>query len=213
MRDTDNHYVIKDPKTGKLQTICLETGEVVSQEGMDLSKYKFDMNTAILVCQHIREGLTLKKLCQKLGIDMPILHYWQRTNPQFKEEMKLARKERAEYYHDRVLEIADEVMERDEIPVARFKADQYKWAAEKGDPEVYGNKTQVSGSIENQVSMIVLNTGIRRNKPDIEVSYERKEDQSDSRQQVDGDIGEGLQADVQAAAKEEDENSEEAQED
>lgn len=192
MRNETKHYVTKNPTTGKLEVICLDTGEVLSNEGADVAKYKYNMETALLVCQEIREGATLKKLSQKLGIDLSVIHYWQRRYPQFAQEMKIARQERAEYFHDKVLELADEVIDRDDVAVARFKTDQYKWAAEKGNPEAYGNKTQVSGSIENKVSMIVLNTGIKRVKPDIEVDYEQK-DTSDTGQQISGDIGAGVQ--------------------
>jgi hypothetical protein len=177
MNAKTNHYVVKNPSTGKLETICLETGEVISDHQVDVSRYRFNIDTALLICQKVREGQTLKSIaCEPDLPDLAIIHYWQRSNPQFSEEIKLARQERAEYYHDRVVQLADEVVDKDEVPVARFKADTYKWAAEKGNPERYGQKTQVSGSIENKVSMIVLNTGIKRAKPDVEVEVTKKEE-------------------------------------
>ena len=193
MRSTKSHYIVKNKDTGQLETICLETGEVISRQGVDLSRFRYSLETALVICQKIREGYTYKKVCQEIGLDLSILHYWMRSNPQFADEIRLARQDRADYYHDKVLEETENVVDKDDVAVAKFKTDQYKWAAEKGNPEAYGQKTQVSGSIENKISMIVLNTGIKRLKPDIEVQYERKEDQSNIGQQTSGDNGEGVQ--------------------
>lgn len=202
MGSSKSHYIVKNQKTGQLETICLETGEVISRDGVDLSRFKYNMETALLVCQKIREGMTYKSICQEIGLDLSVLHYWMRAYPQFNEEIRLARQDRADYYHDRVLEVTDSVQDKEEVPVAKFKVDQYKWAAEKGNPEAYGQKTQVSGTIENKVSMIVLNTGIKRLKPDIEVQYEHKEDQSNIGQQTSGDIGSGIQEDASGEPEE-----------
>ena len=89
-----------------------------------------------------------------------MINYWRRNNIQFDEEIKQARKERAEHYHDKVIEIADEIVDKDDVPVANFKATQYKWAAEKGDPSSYGSKIEHTGS--NVAPAIVVVTGIKR---------------------------------------------------
>lgn len=203
MGSVKSHYIVKNPKTGELETICLETGEVISKEHADLSRYKFNSELATLVCQKVREGGTFKKVCADLNIDLAVLHYWQRAYPHFANEIRLARLDRADYYHDKVLEEAENVQTKDDVIVAKFKVDQYKWAAEKGNPDAYGAKTQVSGSIENKVSMIVLNTGIKRIKPDIEVQYEHKEDQSNIGQQTSGTDGAGVQRPDQTGSPEE----------
>lgn len=190
-----NTYITKD-KHGKLQVICLDTGEVLNSDLVLPQAYKFDYNVAQLICQEIREGKTLKAL----GADpkfpsLSVIHHWQRANPSFAAEVKMARQDRADYYHDRVMDIADSVDEtttRDEVTALKFKTDQYKWAAEKGNPSSYGNKTEVSGTIENKVSMIVLNTGIRR-RPDVEVEYERREDSDTQEQQIDLDKPERIE--------------------
>jgi hypothetical protein len=174
----NNLVVVRDPDTGELQTVCLDTGEIISRESdrRDLSKYKFDYQTALLICQKVREGYTLKKLGEDKSLpNLPVIHYWLRSNASFKEEMKMARKDRAEYYHDQVIDIANDTTSTEQVQVNKFKTDQYKWAAEKGNPERYAKHTNIDGSIENKVSMIVLNTGINRKKPDIEVAHEENE--------------------------------------
>lgn len=165
-RNDYNTALVKNKVTGELETVCLDTGEVIkSLQVHEMDKYKFNFDMAMLVCQKIREGATLKEIADDATLpSLTVIHYWRRTNATFDEEIKLARKERAEYYHDRVLEIADEVVDRDDVPVAKFKADQYRWAAEKGDPSSYGNKVEHSGS--NTAPAIVVVTGIDR-KPDV----------------------------------------------
>jgi folate-binding Fe-S cluster repair protein YgfZ len=179
-----NTAIVKNPKTGELETVCLDTGEVVrSLQINDLDKYKFNFDTALLVCQKIREGATLKDIHEDPTLpSLTVIHYWRRTNPTFDEEIKLSRKERAEYYHDRVLEIADEVVDRDDVAVAKFKADQYRWAAEKGDPSSYGNKVEHTGS--NTAPSIVVVTGIER-KPDVLVEASSKDLQLNTKEGID----------------------------
>ena len=172
-RNEYSSAIVRNKQTGQYETICLDTGEVLNT-GMnpkDMSKYKFNLDTALVICQKIREGATLKQIGDDPDLpSLTVLHYWRRTNASFDEEIKLARKERAEYYHDRVLEIADDVVDRDEVSVAKFKADQYRWAAEKGDPSSYGNKVEHTGS--NTAPSIVIVTGIKRDQ-DIEAEYEQ----------------------------------------
>lgn len=196
MGSNSSHYIVKNKDTNQLETICLESGEVISRAGVDLSVYRFNLDTAMLICQKVREGMTMQAVSNELGVDLSVIHYWQRANSNFAEEIKLARKDRADYYHDKVISIANEISDKDDVPVAKFKVDQYKWAAEKGNPDMYGAKTQVSGSIENKVSMIVLNTGINRIKKDIEVQYEQK-DEGTSGQQITGTDGKGVSANGQ----------------
>lgn len=182
-----NTAIVKNPKTGELETVCLDTGEVVrSLQVNELEKYKFNFDTALLVCQKIREGATLKEIHDDPTLpELTVIHYWRRTNPTFDEEIKLARKERAEYYHDRVIQIADEVVDRDDVAVAKFKADQYRWAAEKGDPSSYGNKVEHTGS--NTAPSIVVVTGIER-KPDVVVEAKSKEPEPEQKEEI--DVGE-----------------------
>lgn len=171
-----NTAIVRNKTTGKLETICLDTGDVLRPGSeIDLLTYKFNYETAVLICQKIREGATMKVIGDDPSLpSLTVVHYWRRNNASFDEEIKLARKDRAEYYHDKVLDIADEVVDKDDVPVARFKADSYKWAAEKGDPASYGNKIEHTGS--NVAPTIVVMTGIARGKPDIEVEYEESED-------------------------------------
>jgi len=174
----ENTEIILNTKTGKYELICLDTGETISQDNLvaDLSKYRFNMEQGLLVCQAIREGKTLQEIAKDpMYPSIHVIAYWRKNNPTFDEEIKLARKQRAEYYHDRVLELANTISDDANVAVAKFKADQYRWAAEKGDPSSYGNKIEHTGS--NVAPSIVVFTGINRQaKPDIiEVINEQKD--------------------------------------
>ena len=47
-RNDYNTAIVKNPKTGELETVCLDTGEVVrSLQVNELDKYKFNFDTAL----------------------------------------------------------------------------------------------------------------------------------------------------------------------
>ena len=124
--------------------------------------------------------------------DYPPLHvinHWLRTDKMFQAEMKLARKARAEYYHDQVAGIAKnacnlEYGTKEDIASVKLAADQFKWLAERNNPERFGAKVTHEGSVDKPIVMRVINTGINR-APDVittakEVTHEQETIISDS---------------------------------
>lgn len=196
-----NTALVRNPKTNELENICLDTGEVLRPVNIhEMDKYKFNFDTALLICQKIREGATLKLIGDDPTLpSLTVIHYWRRNNATFDEEIKLARKDRAEYYADKVIEIAEEVVDKDDVPVAKFKSDVYKWAAEKGDPGSYGNKIEHTGS--NTATTLVVMTGIER-KPDIEVKYEKVISTRPSDEQNEASDSRGVCADSESGGSE-----------
>jgi hypothetical protein len=197
-----NTALVKNPKTGALENVCLDTGEILRPVSLhDMEKYKFNFDMALLICQRVREGATLKELGDDPSLpSLTVIHYWRRNNATFDEEIKLARKDRAEYYADRVIEIAEQVVDKDDVPVAKFKSDVYKWAAEKGDPGSYGNKIEHTGS--NTATTLVVMTGIER-KPDIEVNYEEVISPRPEDKQNEASIESGVRRDSEVGGSEE----------
>lgn len=182
-----NEFIVRDEESGELQVIDMTTGEVISSQSNLLpeSTFAFSYELAMLVCQKVAEGATLAQLDK--DPDIPPLHiiqHWRRAQPMFDAELRLARKQRADVYHDRVAEIAENAANmgygsREELAGAKLAADQYRWLAEKGNPDAYGNKVTHEGSEEKPITMRVINTGINRAmKPDVivkEVQDEREE--------------------------------------
>ena len=171
-----NEFIVRDAESGELQVIDMTTGEVISSQSnlIPESAFAFSYELAMLICQKVAEGCTLAQLDK--DPDTPPLHiiqHWRRSQPMFDAEFKLARKQRADVYHDRVAEIAENAANmgygsREELAGAKLAADQYKWLAEKGNPDAYGNKVTHEGSEEKPITMRVINTGINRAmKPDV----------------------------------------------
>ena len=185
--------VVVRNEAGDLEIIDLTTGEVVVNSNGPLtptSDYAFSYEKALYICQLVKQGKTMAQICMEPH--MPPLHvisHWQRTDRMFAEELKLARKERAEYYHDRVMEIAQtaETAHKDAVAGLALSMKAYQWGAERAKPEAYGAKVTHEGSTEKPILMRVINTGISRGKPDIVIPEAKEvthvtEDRSESRE-------------------------------
>jgi hypothetical protein len=192
-----NEVVVQNKATGELEIIDLATGEVVTNNAAPPATiYTFSYAKALLICQMVKEGKTWAEIQDEP--DMPPLHvisHWQRTDRMFAEELKLARRERAEVYHDRAMQIANAATSahKDHVPGMALAAKIYQWGAEKANPESYGNKVTHEGSETKPILMRVVNTGISRAaKPDVLV-VEQKGDthvkESDHRESHTGDHG------------------------
>lgn len=176
-----NEFIVRDEHSGELQVIDMDTGEVVSSQSNLIPEktFAFNYELAMLICQKIAEGYSLNDLDR--DPDLPPLHiiqHWRRSQPMFDAEIKLARKQRADIYHDRVADIAKnadnlQYKTREDVANAKLAADQYRWLAEKGNPESYGSKVTHEGSTEKPITMRVINTGISRQPlPDIIIEKE-----------------------------------------
>jgi hypothetical protein len=172
-----NEVVVRNA-AGDLEVINLDTGEVISNNHGQITpthEYAFDYAKALLICQMVREGKTWGDIVNTPKMPpMHVISHWQRSDRMFAEELKLARRERGEHYHDKAMEIARNAADRqyakDEVPGVALAAKLYQWGAEKANPEAYGNKVTHEGSTEKPILMRVINTGISRSKPDVVVA-------------------------------------------
>lgn len=166
-------------EAGDLELIDLATGEVIVNNHGPLTpthQYAFSYEKALLICQLVKEGKTMKQI--EDVPNMPPLHiisHWQRTDRMFAEELKIARRERAEVYHDKAMAIAEAAangtIEKDAVPAMALAVKTFQWGAEKAKPDSYGNKVTHEGSAEKPILMRVINTGISRStKPDVVVA-------------------------------------------
>lgn len=204
MGNASNQVVVKNAASGELEVIDLVTGEVVVSSTIPAAEYSFDYKKALYICQLVREGYTFAEITLLPDMPpLPVITHWQRSDRMFMEELKLARKERGEHYHDKALTIANMAAEgklsKDDVPGYSLAVKTYQWAAERAKPEAYGNKVTHEGNPEKPILMRVINTGISRSaKPDIvEVTHVEsreegsgrgsdEEDQSQSDQRGDG---------------------------
>lgn len=171
-----NEVIIRNA-AGDLEVIDILTGEVVHSSAKPLttvSSYSFNYHTAMYICQLVKQGKTMKQVCEEDGMPpLEVLSHWQRMDRMFAEELKIARRERAEFYHDQAMDIATKAahgMHKDEVPAASLAAKIYQWGAEKAKPDSYGAKVTHEGSETKPILMRIVNTGISRAKPDVVVA-------------------------------------------
>lgn len=169
MKNLGNTHVVYNAETREYEIIDLVTGEVASSSGNAVmqSKFVYNLKLAKYICQRIAEGATIKKLCAEDGMpSASVIASWRSRHPDFDEAIKEARRVRAEYLHDTILETAEDLVtntpDKDGIAAAKTAIDAWKWAAEKNDRESFGPGKVEQGS--SGPATIVINTGITRQK-------------------------------------------------
>jgi len=142
--------------------IWLERGLSLDSLGEAADYLAFSQILSDIICDKIvNGGKTITKICNEKGMpDYRSVCYWRRTKPEFKEALHQAKLDRAESYHDKVLEEADTVDETNSKS-KKVKIDALKWAASVGNPSEYSSQTKVVGDKDAPVQIIV-DTGIRR---------------------------------------------------
>lgn len=120
------------------------------------------------VCDSLVEGETMMDIGKQKGMpNTRMLYRWMASYPEFRKAVKEAKKLRAEYYHDKVIDTADKTTSA-KSKGDRVKISAYKWAAETGSPEEFGTKRREE--TKDPIVMIHIDTGIKR--PDIETAIE-----------------------------------------
>lgn len=109
-----------------------------------------------LICEHVVNGMSLVKACAEVGLQYSTVCRWRREHPGFLKKLDQAKKDRAEFLHDEMLERA-----RHSRTSARTHIEALQYAAEKGNPEVYAPKTPQKGEMQGSVTFIIQ-TGIDR---------------------------------------------------
>lgn len=109
-----------------------------------------------LICQMVVNGQTLVRACKELNLEYSAVVRWRRDSPEFKAQLEEAKKDRAEFLHDEMLERA-----RHHRTSARTHVETLQYAMEKGNPEKYDQKPQNQGIPQGGITFI-LSTGIDR---------------------------------------------------
>lgn len=166
----EQYYVVYNAETEEYEYIDLHSGEVVNSQKLqgELAQYRYTPVLGRLICQEVAKGRPLTRLGESDKFPpFQVIQYWRRMYPDFDEAINLARRDRAEYYHDKVMDSAERlesgVMDKDQVNATKAAIDAYKWGAERNDPDTFGTKRQDSEG--GGPSTIVINTGIQRNKP------------------------------------------------
>jgi transposase-like protein len=151
---------------GALQVRDIETGELTGESGKwirPIAVKEYSVPLGDHVCELVRQGNTYNSITDKMGLgSTQTIYRWRNKHPDFEEHLKAARRDRADYYHDQVMEVAQrDIIERDEVSALKLRTDLYKWGAEKANPQEYGAQTKITGDVESPLQIIV-DTGIKR---------------------------------------------------
>lgn len=160
METEDKLLHIWNKESQKYDIIDISTGRNFAQEEHKPVAHTYSTMLADHICGLVREGRTLKDICQQK--DMPTINRiygWLNIYPDFKRRYQMARRDRADHFHDEALSIALNVGHKDDVPAAKLAVDTLKWAAEKANPENYGQKTEVKQTSAQSVT-ITLHTGV-----------------------------------------------------
>lgn len=125
------------------------------------TNYPFNDLTAEMICQEVANGKTLTAISKTPGFPpFHTIRYWIGKFPHFKKAIAEARAARAEYYHDKIHDLAEDVDE-DTAKSARVKLEAYKHLSAVNDPDTYGQRIKHTGDPSAPIGFIV-DTGIRR---------------------------------------------------
>lgn len=139
------------------------------------SIYKNKRDLCLEIAMEIANGKTFYQLDKlKQFPSTRTVFYWYARDQEFKNLIDEARRVRAEFYHDKLVEVAEDV-EEDNARSSKVKADIFKTLMSVNDKERFGQATKQEPS--PPVVNIVFQTGIHREDSTkvIEVVHENKE--------------------------------------
>lgn len=154
-----NLHYIWNSSIKKFDVIDIETGKKYDPVEYHLTANEYSPLMADVICEQIREGKTLQAVCQEQGMPSATRFYiWLSLHPELRIKYEQARKQRADRFHDKALEIALAMPSKDMVPGAKLAIDTLKWAAEKANPDYYGKK-ETEGPKGTSIN-ITLHTGV-----------------------------------------------------
>lgn len=173
-----NLIYLYNSRNDDFDVIDPNTGLMVSKESSLSHKFKDYVYTPELgmqICEAIRSGMTILQINKDARFPpSSAIYYWMSKHKEFALRYEQAFRQRGDHFHDKAIDIALSTGSKDEANINKLKVDTLKWAAERADPERYGQK-KADISI-NQPAVIVLNTGIdREGAPTIEELLSKKE--------------------------------------
>lgn len=175
MKIDDTTFTRVSP-SGVLEVLDMVSGEVIStSEPLTVAtRYEYSPTYGKAVCELVRGGMLMSECATRPGVPpLQVLYSWRDRYPDFAEGLERARADRAERYHDQIVQAVGAIEDRETAVVETARINALKWLAEKGNPARYGQKVAVDQKIEGQVGFYVLDTGISREKKELPSSGEK----------------------------------------
>lgn len=132
------------------------------------------------ICQLIASGKSLVTICSQKNMPTRTTIYdWLDKHKRFADNYARARDERADFYADESLDIADNsgfdavivdgraVVNSEAINRARLRIDTRKWYASKLAPKKYGEKVEATlvgaggGAVEHRIEIVIVDPAKR----------------------------------------------------
>jgi len=155
-----------DPLTQEI-TITDKDGKVVARQKRKEGRTVYTPSLAKKVLDKIADGCTITDISRRFP-SLPnhrTIYYWRRHYPEFKEACDIALMDRADYYADKVIEVAEETKTKGKVAVNKLKIEAYKWRAEVDKPDTYGKLKQQEKS--DAPITIIINTGVPQSEHSI----------------------------------------------
>lgn len=131
---------------------------------------------AVSLLDAIASGADEQTACDRNGVNRGQFVKWVIQYPEFEKAVENAKKLRADIYKSKITQLAmyadGEIKDhdKDDVPGIKANFEMLKWLASVDNPDKYGTKTKVENV--GQPTQIIIDTGIKPNKPDIEVESE-----------------------------------------
>lgn len=106
---------------------------------------KYSTQLVKRICAEISNGKSLRRICEAKDVPaIETIRVWLLDKPGFSAQYDKARQEQADFYADRITEIADDTLaSKHEPAAAKVAIDALKWTASKLKPKKYGDKLDV----------------------------------------------------------------------
>jgi hypothetical protein len=171
-RDPNDDWLTK--RFDNLVAIDTPQGRVWIEKTLDPSRVFLSKKQKIAYSQFwadliannmINDNMTFIKASEALGLPFSTVAEWRRRYPEFATILENAKKDQAEKYADEAIttarDLANQPNSKDKTPAASLKVKTLQWAAEKADPNQYGQRVNIQADVKQTVH-VRLETGIRR---------------------------------------------------
>jgi hypothetical protein len=158
----DKYQAVRDSENNLVYIPRDTPAEVIKELQGNNYHFPYSPLMADKIIQRVVEGGFITKICKQPGFPpYPTLAKWRKQHPEFDEAYKQAVRDRAEAFLAKAVDEAEHAApDRDEINLAKFKSDVYRYVAKVGDPDAFTEKQQVKADVA--VKGVIVETGIRR---------------------------------------------------
>lgn len=92
----------------------------------------------------ISSGMTEPRALATLGFTRPTYTQLLLKDPQFKEAVEEAKRNRADIFYEKIVDSVDEVLDKTKVPGAKLRFEKLKYAAAIDNPDKYAEKNKHS---------------------------------------------------------------------